>query len=219
MGTSPARLPKEASIDRLWADTVTVMLMSLVAAAAVIFLAVRKYLSLFTPEGIVWNLPIEPQSGAGRSIADYIKAGPVYSEAIDGAFTQLQVVISHPSTAARVLLTLSIAWGTLAALVIIACTARIAWLLLKGRFFTVPARRALRLLNIALILGTALTVAFWQFAGEHLDDQLGATSTQRVQADYWAWYCVVIFAISSFGLVDTAIRRAIRLQHETEGLV
>lgn len=37
--------------------------------------------------------------------------------------------------------------------------------------------------------------------------------------EWWGWYWIFLFAGTAFGLVDIALRRAMRLQHETEGLV
>ncbi len=218
--TSPhVPLPKEPSIDRLRADTVTVMVMGVLAAAATITLAVRMYLRLFTPAGISWNLPVEAQPGAASGIANYGADGPIPASPISGIFTHIQVVIPDVNAVSTVCLALSIALGALTALLVIACTSRLAWLLLKNRFFTTQARTALRTLSWALLGGGAGSFVLWHLGANGVEGALGVRATANGSLEWWGWYLVILFAVTSFGLVDLALRRAIRLQVDTQGLV
>jgi len=216
--TSP-RLPGEPSPGRLRADTVTVMLLAALAAVATVALTVREYLSLFTSEGISWNLPVRGQRATAEGLTLYGSDGPVAAAPVSGTVTHLRVVVADVNTISSACLAIALAVGALTALVVIGCTARLAWLFLKGRSFTLQTSRALRTLTASLLIGGLAAFGFWHMGANGVEAALDVRATASGGLEWWGWYCIVLFAITSLGLLDLALRRAIRLQHETEGLV
>ncbi|WP_449278154.1 hypothetical protein [Leucobacter sp. GX24907] len=200
-------------------DAITVIIMSVLAAGAVITLAAFRSLRLFTPDGVAWTLPVEPQTLTADGLTLYSSSGPAESEPITGTATALEVIVNDLNTVSTVCLAASIVIIAIAALIAIACTARIAWLFLRGRFFTRSASAALRTLNWSLAAGVLFFHLLWTMGRNGVEAALNVRAQSIDGFEWWGWYWIVLFAIVSLGLVDVALRRAIRLQQDTEGLV
>lgn len=213
------RLPAERAPDKVRRDAITVIVMSVAAASAVILIAVQRALELFVPGGIAWDLPVEPQPGTAAGLPIYDAQGPFHTAPVSGTFTQLQVVVPDVNAISTVCLALSIVVAALGALVIIASTARVAWLLLRGRFFTTQTSSALRVLNWSLLLGGMLAYVLWHLGSNGIRAALEVRADASGSMEWWGWYLITLFAVVSLGLIDIGLRRAVRLQHETEGLV
>lgn len=212
-------LPAERSPDKVRRDAITVIVMSVAAAVAVVLLAVNRALELFVPGGIAWKLPVEPQAGTAEGLSIYGADGPIPAEPVSGTFTELHVVVPDVNAVSTACLAISIVVAALGALVVIASTARVAWLLLRGRFLTTQTSFALRVLTWSLLLGGLLTYALWHLGSNGIRGALEVRADASGSMEWWGWYWIVLFALVSLGLIDIGLRRAIRLQRETEGLV
>ncbi len=217
--TAGTPLPAERSPDKVRRDAISVIVMSFVAAAAVVLIAVNRALEIFVPGGIAWDLPVQPRPGTAEGLPVYGAEGPIPSEPVSGTFTQLHVVVPDVNAISTACLALSIAVAAIGALVVIASTARVAWLLLRGRFFTMQTSVALRMLTWTLLLGGLLTYALWHLGANGVRGALEVRADASGSMEWWGWYWIILFALTSLGLIDIGLRRAIRLQRETEGLV
>lgn len=217
--TTGTPLPKEPSARKVRADAISVIGVSVLAAAAVITLAVLKFAELFVPGGIAWNLPVHTAPGAARGLMSYTSDGPVEPVTVTGTITQLQVVVSDVNPVSTAAFTVAIVIAALTALTVIACTARLAWTFLRGRFFTRQASVALTTLIQTLAIGGVVAFALWHLGSNGIEGALDMRATATNGPEWWSWYAIFFFAFCSFGLVDIALRRAIRLQRDTEGLV
>ncbi|MHA3683686.1 hypothetical protein ACXR2T_01995 [Leucobacter sp. HY1910] len=214
-------LPKEPSARKVRADAVAILALGVAASAAIITLAVMQFRTVFTPNGVVWNLPVEPQPGAAAGLldatADAAATAPVAD--VTGTVTQLQVVVPNLNTVSTFCLGASIVLLALAGLVTVASVVRIAWLFQQGRFFTLSTSHALRAITWAIFAGGLAAWACWNLAANGIEGALAVQSRVSGGAEWWAWYWIVLFTACSFGLIDVALRRAIRVQHDAEGLV
>lgn len=215
----PDRLPRESNPKKVRADALAVLLMGIAAAASVIALAVRKYLSTFTPEGIVWDLPVKVQTGTAEGIVSYRAEAQPDAPAVQGTFTHLQVVVPDVNTISTVCLALAIAMAALTALTVIASTVRLARLFQQGRFFTLQTSRALRTITWTAFGGGIAAFVCWNLGSNGIEGVLGVRAAETGTFEWWGWYLIALFVVTAFGLVDIALRRAIRLERETEGLV
>lgn len=221
MRTAPGSdgLPQESNPRKVRADALAVLIMGIAAAASVLALAVRKYLSTFTREGIVWDLPVKAQTGTARGIVSYRAEAAPDAPAVQGTFTHLQVVVPDVNAVSTACLALAIAAAALTGLVIIACTVRLARLFQQGRFFTLQTSRALRTITWTAFGGGITAFVGWNLGSNGIEGALGVRAAETGSFDWWGWYLIILFAVTAFGLVDIALRRAIRLERETEGLV
>lgn len=216
---SRSRVNDERGTRHVRRDALTVIVLGVIAAVSVITLAILKYLDVFVPGGIAWTIPIEAQPGTGEGHMPFGPDGPVSAEPVTGTFTQLDVVIPTLDGVSTAFLATAIALTALAALAVIACTARVAWLFLRGRFFTTQSSRALRTLNVSLAGGAFAAFAFWHQGANGVEAALNVRASPNGSVEWWSWYWIVLFAVVSLGLVDIALRRGIRLENDTEGLV
>lgn len=218
-GHAAVDLPRESTPRKMRADAFAIFAMGLVATVSVITLATRVFFELFTPGGLRWNVPVTPLQGSAQGLALYDNDGPLDAQQVEGTFTQLRVLVPDVNTVSTVCLILAIALAALSALTVIASVVRLAWLFQQGRFFTLQTSRALRTITWSMLGGGIATFGFWKLGANGVEAALGVRATQEDMASWWSWYWIILFAVTSFGLIDIALRRAIRLQHETEGLV
>lgn len=219
MSGTQIRLPKEPTAGKLRADAIAIMAMALLASGSVIALAVEKFRTHFVPGGIAWQLPVEHQPGAANGLPLYTSNGPSESVLVSGTITNLEVIVPNVNAISTFCIGASIALTAFTALVVIASTVRLAWLFQQGRFFTMPTSFALRVFNWTLVFGGLAAFGLWQMGANGVEGMLGVRTSEADASEWWSWYVIALFAVTSFGLVDIALRRAIRLQHETEGLV
>ncbi len=214
-----APLPKEPTPQKVRADAIAILVMGIVASASIVYLAVRKYLSLFVAGGIAWDLPVESQTATAPGLAAYDADGPIVASPVTGTFTHLQVVVPNLNTVSTVCLAISVAAAALTAILVIASIVRLAGLFQQGRFFTLATSRTLRALTWSMIGGGLGAWASWNLGANGIEGALGVRANTSGTFEWWSWYWILLFAVTSSGLIDIALRRAIRLQHETEGLV
>lgn len=212
-------LTREPSARKVRADAIAIIVMGVLAAAGAITLAVRTFRSVFTPNGIVWKVPVQPLEATADGLRLYGPDGPEPVVAVDGLTTELTVIVPGLNTVSNVLLAVAIVVAATAALAVIASTARLAWLFTQDRFFTVQTSRALRTLSYTGAIGGAIAFACWGMGSNGVSAALGVRATDTPASTWWSWYAIVLFTVTAFGLADIALRRGIRLQQETEGLV
>lgn len=213
------KLPRESGPGKMRADAIAIFALGALAALAVICLAVQYFRDTFTPRGVMWRLPITPQTGSAQGLTLYDSSGKVDAPAVSGTFTHMQVTVTDLNTVSTVCLGTAIVLAAAALLFVIASTVRIAWLFQQGRFFTLATSRAMRTLTWALIGGGLGAFACWNLAKNGVEAALDVRPTDSGAVTWWSWYLIALFAVTSFGLIDIALRRAIRVQHDTEGLV
>lgn len=212
-------LPKEPSARKVRADAIAIVAMGAVAAISVIYLTVRQYLSTFVPGGVAWNLPVEPQEASATGLMSFSTDSPQQIPTVQGTLSQLQVVVPDLNTVSTICLVIAIGAAGLTAIAGIACVVRFAWLFQQGRFFTMATSRTMRAFTLSLLSGGILAFACWNLAANGVEAALEVLVSTRGGTEWWAWYWILLFAVTASGLIDVALRRAIRLQHETEGLV
>ena len=213
------QLPRESGPGKMRADAITIFALGIAAAFAIVTLAVQTFTKSFTPEGIIWQLPVQPQKVTAQGFTAYDADGVVDAEPVSGTLTQLQVTVTDLNTVSTVSLGAAIVLTALTLLTVIASTVRIAWLFQQGRFFTLATSRALRTLMWSLVVGGVGAFAGWNFAKNGVEGALNVRLDQSSTSEWWSWYVITLFAVTSFGLIDIALRRAIRVQHDAEGLV
>lgn len=213
------QLPRESGPGKMRADAIAIFALGLASVVSVIALAVQKFTETFTADGVVWQLPIVRQAGTATGLTLYSSDGPVTGETVSGTFTQLQVLVPNLNTVSTVCLGAAIVLAALTLLTVIASTVRIAWLFQQGRFFTLATSHALRTLNWALLAGGLGAYAGWNLGANGVGGALNLRATDTGAGEWWGWYVLALFAVTSLGLIDIALRRAIRLQHDSEGLV
>lgn len=212
-------LPKEPTAGKVRADAIAILVMGFVASISVAHLAVREYLRVFVAEGVAWDLPVEAHTTTATGLATYDVDGPANALSVSGTLTQLRVVVPDLNTVSTVCLATAIAAAAIAAILVIACIVRLAWLFQQGRFFTLSTSRTLRTLTWTMLGGGLVAWAGWNLAANGVEAALGVPATASGTLEWWSWYWILLFAVTSTGLLDIALRRAIRLQHENEGLV
>ncbi len=212
-------LPKEPSSGKLRADAIAIIAVGAVATASVVYLAVRQYLKTFVPGGVIWNLPVQTQTATAEGLPSYGSDGPLPAAPVQGSFRNLEVLVTDLNTVSTICLIISIAAAALAAIAGIVCIVRIAWLFQQGRFFTLATSRTMRTFTWSLLGGGLLSFAGWNLGANGVDAALNLRASTNGATDWWAWYWILLFVVAASGLIDVALRRAIRLQHETEGLV
>lgn len=212
-------VPRERSPRGVKLDAVFITVTGSLAAVAVITLAATRLRHLFTPDGVAWTTPIAPQAVSAASLRLYTSNGPEELVALTGNATQLEIVVPEVNTISTICLGASVVIAALTALTVIACTARIAWLLRNDRFFTAPTSRSLTALTYTGIFGGVAAYAAWQLGKNGVEAALGAQASTVTEVAWWGWYIIAMFLVCAFGLVDIGLRRAIRLQRDTEGLV
>lgn len=219
MTSHSAPLPKEPTARKVRADAIAILSMGIVASVSVIYLTINKYLSLFVPGGIAWQLPVETQQASATGLPAWQDGGPTEALPVNGTFDHLEVIVPNLNAVSTVCLAVSIGAAALGIIGAIACTVRLAWLFQQGRFFTLPTSRALRVLTWTMLGGGLLAWACWNMGANGVEGALDLKSHTSGTFEWWSWYWLLLFAVTSSGLIDIALRRAIRLQHETEGLV
>lgn len=219
MTNAQAPLPKEPTARKVRADAAAILTLGVVASIAVAYLAVREYLRVFVADGIAWDLPVEAHTTAATGLATYDADGPANAPSVSGTLTHLRVVVPDLNTVSTVCLAISIAAAAMAAILVIACIVRLAWLFQQGRFFTLATSRTLRALTWSMLGGGLVAWGGWNLAANGIEAALSVRAHVNGSFEWWSWYWILLFATASSGLIDIALRRAIRLQHETEGLV
>lgn len=219
MSDTQIRLPQEPTAGKLRADAIAIMVMGLLASCSVVSLAVGKLLGIFTSGGIAWRLQVEDTLGSAVGLPLYSSDGPPEPTLVNGTITHLEVIVPNVNTVSMVCIGASIVLAAMTALVVIASTVRLAWLFQQGRFFTMPTSFALRVFTWTLVFGGLAAFGLWQMGANGVEGALGVRASANSASEWWGWYLITLFAVTAFGLVDIALRRAIRLQHETEGLV
>lgn len=211
--------PRESGPGKMRADAIAIFTLGALAAVAVVSLTIQYFRATFTADGVVWRLPITPRTGSATGLTLYDSTGKVDAAPITGTFTHMQVAVTDLNTVSTVCLGAAIVCAAAALLTVIASTVRIAWLFQQGRFFTLATSRALRTLTWSLIGGGLGAYACWNLAKNGVEAALSVRSADSGALAWWSWYVIALFAVTSFGLIDIALRRAIRVQHDTEGLV
>lgn len=213
--------PREFDVRKVRRDAIAVIVMCVIAAASVITLAILKFLETFVPGGISWSFPVTPQRVVAESVNLYDREnGPVDPITVTGMATHVQITVTDATTMTSVNLTVSIIAATLTALAVILCTGYLARAFLSGRFFTPQVSRALRATNWTAAVGVGIAYITWTFGRNGVEAaEFGSRlpDTQVLESQSWFW--IALLALMSFGLIDIALRRAVRLQQETEGLV
>lgn len=212
-------LPRESGPRKMRADAIAIFALGIMATVAVASLAVRMFTQTFTDQGVSWNLPVQPHPYTADGLTTYSADGPVVSTQITGTVSHLQVIVPNLNTVSAVCLGAAIVLGALAMLVIISSTVRIAWLFQRGQFFTLATSHAVRTFAWGLVAGGLGSYVCWNLGANGVEAALGVRATNLDTIVSWAWYFCALFTITSFGLIDIALRRAIRVQHDTEGLV
>lgn len=218
--TNPStQLPKEPTARKLRADAIAVLAMGVVATGSTIAIAAERLFRLFTPEGIVWRVPVEHAAASAQGLQLPSREGSTAPTTVAGTLTELQVVVSNVNTVSTVFLGTSIVVAAIAVIVAILSIVRLAWLFQQGRFFTMATSLALRVFTWTSIFGGLVAYGLW-FMGENgVEAALGASTRVGNDLQWWGGYWILLFAVTSSGLIDVALRRAMRLQHETEGLI
>ncbi len=211
--------PREFSPRRVRADAIAVLALGLVAAASVVSLSIAEYLRRFVPGGVTWSVPVQPMEITATGLAVYDRDGAATPAAVAGAVGRLDVVVPDLNPASTVCLALAIAVASLTALTVIACISRLTWSVLRGRFFTRAASRALSLATWVGAGGALGAFALWHFAANGVSAALQVRAAETGAPAWWGWYWIILFALTASGLLDIALRRAVRLERETEGLV
>lgn len=211
--------PREPSPRRIRIDATAVLTLSVVAAVAVISLAISEFARRFVPGGIVWTLPIQAQEITAEGLTDYGADGAIPAKAVSGVANRIDVIVSGVNPISTGSLALAITVAAIAALIVIASTARVTWSVLRGAFFTRTTSRSLTTALWSGAGGAFAAFALWHFAANGVTAVLGVRAADTGSPTWWGWYWLVLFAFTAFGLVDIALRRAVRLQRETEGLV
>lgn len=219
MTSLDAPLPKEPTARKVRADAIAILAMGVIASASIIYLAIHKYLSLFVTGGIAWDLPVKAQTATAPGMVSFDSNGPIAAPPVTGTFTHLRVIVPDLNTVSTVCLAISVAVAALTAILVIASIVRLAWLFQRGRFFTLSTSRTLRALTWIMIGGGLIAWAGWNLASNGVEGALGVRASGYGTFEWWSWYWILLFAVTASGLIDIALRRAIRLQHETEGLV
>lgn len=213
--------PREFDVRKVRRDAVAVIVMCVIATASVITLAILKFRELFVPGGISWSFPVTPQRVVAESANLYGRENrPIAPKTVTGMATHVQVIVTDATATTAGFLAASIIVATLTGLVIVVCTGHLARTFLSGRFFTLQTSRILRVLMWTAAIGGPIAFLTWTSGSNGVEvAALGATTLDSGQMQRQSWYWIAAFVLTSFGLVDIALRRAIRLQHETEGLV
>ena len=219
MTSHSAPLLKEPTARKVRADAIAILSMGIVASASVVYLTIDKYLSLFVPGGIAWQLPVETQQASATGLPAWQDSGPTEALPVNGTFDHLEVIVPNLNAVSTVCLAVSIGAAALGIIGAIACIVRLAWLFQQGRFFTLSTSRTLRTLTWTMLGGGLVAWAGWNLAANGVEAALGVPATASGTLEWWSWYWILLFAVTSTGLLDIALRRAIRLQHENEGLV
>ncbi|MBC9927694.1 MULTISPECIES: hypothetical protein [unclassified Leucobacter] len=221
MTTEPGSsgLPRESSPTKIRADAIAILVLGFASGASIIALAWQKFTDTFTSGGVVWQLPVSPQPATAEGLQVYTSAGLLNASPIEGVITHLQVTIPNLNTVSSVCLGAAIVLAAITLFIVVGSTARIAWLFQQGRFFTLPTSHALRILTWALGAGGFGAFAAWNLGANGVEAALNVRASDTGSGEWWGWYFIVLFAVSSFGLIDIALRRAIRVQHDAEGLV
>lgn len=214
-----AQLPRESGPRKMRADAIAIFALGVAAGIMVIAMAVQTFSRTFTTDGIMWRLPISPQAGTAEGLTLYSADGPVSAEPVTGNFTDIQITVTDLNSVSTVCLGAAIILAALTLLTVIASTVRIAWLFQQGRFFTLATSHALRTLNWALLVGGLGTYACWNLGANGVEGALNVRGAATGTVEWWGWYVIALFTVTSLGLIDIALRRAIRLQHDAEGLV
>lgn len=212
-------MPKEFTASKIRRDAATVITMSVIAAVALISLAINRFFETFTPDGVAWTLPVEPQSVTAEGLTLYTPSGPSPMAEITGTFSSLQVIVGNVNLVSSICLGAAIVIASLAGLIVIFCTATLAWQFLRGQFFTPRSSFTVRVLTWAIASGAGLSYIAWFFGSNGVAAALGVRAADTANAAWWGWYALAMFVVISIGLLDIALRRAVRMQRDHEGLV
>lgn len=212
-------LPREFTAAKIRRDAAAVITVSVLASVAVVSLTAGKFLKTFTPDGVAWNLPVVPQPATAEGLTLYTPEGPAPTTEVTGTLASLQVVVSEVNTMSLMYIGAALVIAALTGLVVIFCTGTLAWQLLRGQFFTSESSLTVRVLTWTTPLGVSLAYTAWNFGSNGIAAALGVRSTDTGGLVWWGWYAIILFVAVSFGLIDIALRRAVRLQHDQEGLV
>ncbi|WP_090150966.1 MULTISPECIES: hypothetical protein [unclassified Leucobacter] len=217
----PQRPPSRGEFTprRIRSDAIGVLVMCSLAAIAVVALAIAEFRRRFVPGGIAWTLPIQPREITAEGVTEYGADGPIAADPISGIATRIDVIVPDVNPVSTVCLAISIVLAAIAALVVIACTARLTRSVLRGEFFTPAVSRAFSAAMWSGVGGALAAYAFRHFAANGVAAALDVRATDTGTLAWWGWYVIILFGISALGLIDIAIRRAMRLERETEGLV
>ncbi len=210
---------RDHSPRRVRADAITVIVMASLASIAVISLALGKFFDVFRPQGVFWSLPIAPTDISAEGLTLYDSNGPVSADSVSGTAHGIETIVPGLSGASTFLLGAAICLAALTALVIIACTGSVAWRFLRGEIFSRATSIALRVLSWSGLVGGFAAYGAWSMGANGVEAALGVRASASGSGDWWAWYGIILFIVVSFGLIDIGLRRGLRLQKDTEGLV
>lgn len=213
------QLPRESGSPKMRADAFAIFALGAVSAVSVVLLAIGQFTKTFTAAGVAWRLPVEPHTTTADGLTSYKGSGPVDPEPITGTVTHVLVTVPDLNPISTFCLGAAIVFVAAGMLVIIASTVRIAWLFQQGRFFTLSTSRAVRSLTIGIIGGFLGAFISWNLAKNGIEGALNVQASNTGTGEWWGVYWLILFAVTSFGLIDIALRRAIRIQHDSEGLV
>ena len=212
-------LPKEPSARKVRADAIAILAMGVVASVATIYLTVQQYLATFVAGGVIWNLPVEAQEVNATGLLSFSADSAQPTPTVQGTLSHLQVLVPDLNIVSTICLVIAIGAAGLTAIAGIACVVRFAWLFQQGRFFTMATSRTMRAFTWSLLGGGLLAFACWNLTANGVEAALEVRASTSGGTEWWAWYWILLFVVTASGLIDIALRRAIRLQHETEGLV
>lgn len=204
---------------RLKPDAFTVLIMGVLAAVSVITITVTTFRSFFTPDGIMWRLPVSEAQVTADGLTAYGSGGPISAEPVSGTLTTINVLVTQLNPISTIALGATIIVACLTGLCGIVCTGGIAWAFLRGSFFSRATSRLVRTLTLGLAIGAATAYACWHLAANGVEAALDVRSQTSAGAIWWAWYAIILFIVCSLGLLDIALARALRMQEEVEGLV
>ncbi|WP_217136455.1 hypothetical protein [Leucobacter chinensis] len=204
---------------RLRPDVFTILVMGVLAAVSVITITVTTFRSFFTPDGIMWRLPVNDAAVTAEGLTAFGSEGAISTEPVSGTLTTINVLVTQLNPLSTIALGATIIVACLTGLCGIVCTGGIAWTFLRGSFFSRATSRLVRTLTLGLAIGAATAYACWHLAANGVEAALDVRSQTPAGAIWWAWYAIILFIVCSLGLLDIALARALRMQEEVEGLV
>lgn len=193
------------------ADAITVIVIGVLGAVAVIVAAVMRAVSTFRPAGIAWTLNVDDAPAEAT-----VGSGAV---SVSGIAEQLTAIVPDVNTLSRFAIGASIAVWACTALLVIASVMFVAWSFLRGRFFVPATARAFGVIGWSIVLGTGAVMTLDTLGGNGVLAALGAGDLGQVRAtEVWAYAPAWAIGVC-VGIVAVAFRRGVRLQRETELLV
>jgi hypothetical protein len=193
------------------ADAITVIIIGVLGAVAVIVTAIFRAVGTFRPDGVAWTLNVDDTPAEAT-----VGSGAV---TVRGYVEQLMVIVPDLNAVSSFAIGASIAVWACTALIVIASVMFVAWSFLRGRFFVSATARAFGVIGWSIVLGTGVVMALDTLGGNGVLAAVGAGDLGQVRpTELWAY--APAFAIGvSVGIVAVAFRRGVRLQRETDLLV